>query len=45
LVQEEGIESLSQSHRRSRISAISGEFVKKACRGDIACGERRVTAR
>jgi hypothetical protein len=35
VIQIDGIESLSQSHRRSRFSSIRGALVMKTCRGDI----------
>src|SRR5580704_1580608 len=44
-VQIDGIESLPQPHRRSRLSCIRGALVKKTGRGDIARREQPIATR
>ena len=43
--QIDGIESLPQPHRRSRLSCIRGALVKKTGRGDIARREQPIATR
>jgi hypothetical protein len=44
-IQINGIKTLPQPHRRSRLSCIRGTLVKKTGRGDIACREQPIAAR